>query len=141
MLLNKRQLLLHFLLCILTPSLACAEMVAGTVLSVDRDRSVFVLGITEQHNIEVHTAIHPLPGRVASGKKVRIWGTYNTENNSFTATDIRGPGRYLRHDPTGARARITSGGHCPNCTRCNTLENSKTVTDKNDNAPLTKKLH
>jgi len=130
MLLNKRQWLLPLLILILAHTSAEAEMVTGTVLSVDREQSVFILSLAREQNIAVYTDIFPLPGRVATGRTVRIWGTYDSDSNNFIATDIRGPGRNLRHDPTGARARITSGGHCPNCARYKSPENENQTTEE-----------
>jgi len=117
----SKYLLILFLFLISAPVPAGAEMMAGTVLTVDREQGTFVLRTDTRQEVEVHTDISPLPGRMMSGKRVRIWGVYDPDSQSFTATDIRGPGKNRQHDPTGVRARIGNGkycrqtptGHCP----------------------------
>ena len=121
---HNRYFLLQLLILILTPAFAGAEMMAGTVLSVDREQGVFVLRTDSQQDLRVHTDISPLPRRMVKGKRIRIWGAYEPGSNRFTATDIRGPGKNLHHDQTGVRARITKSKYCRKPPTSNTLDDN-----------------
>ncbi len=112
------------LLLILFPAVAEAEMVAGTVLSVNRAQGTIVFRTDTQQELLIQTDISPLPGRVTAGKRIRIWGSYKPGSNYFTATDIRGPGKNIHRDPTGVRARISKRKHCRNCTNDNTFDDN-----------------
>lgn len=120
----SKYFLLQLLILILAPAIAGAEMVSGTVLSVDREQGVIILRTDSQQALRVHTDISPLPRRMIAGKRIRIWGAYEPGINRFTATDIRGPGKSPHHDPTGVRARIGNGKYCRKSPNSNTLDDN-----------------
>jgi hypothetical protein len=103
---------LLFPVLIAAPVSAENEMLTGTVLSADHDRETFVIRTDNGDEVEVDTAFSQLPRRITAGKKLRIWGEYTPDNDVFSATDIRGPGRKHYHDQTGVRARIGRRTHC-----------------------------
>jgi len=114
--------LLLLLVIISAPVPAGAEMMAGTVVSVDREQGTFVLRTEGQQEVQVHTGISQLPWRMIAGKKIRIWGKYGPDDKNFTATDIRGSGNKRHHDPTGVRARIGNGKYCRKSSNSDTVD-------------------
>ncbi len=101
-------LLILFIISAAAP--AAAEMITGTVVSVDREQKVFLLRTDTRQEIEVQA--NRLPKRLISGRQIRVWGDYTVAHKKFTATDIRGAGKNRHHDQTGVRARIGNGKYC-----------------------------
>jgi hypothetical protein len=107
---NLFLLLLLLLPGLLTVGNARAEMISGTVRSVDPAAGSFILATPEGREILVRVST-PLPRRIESGRQVRVWGDY-TDGSTFSATDLRGMGRHHGQDPTGVRARLHKGRQC-----------------------------
>ncbi len=103
-----------------------ADMLLGTVASVDRETGEIVLQLDElpdktaypaqSKTITVKISPDHIPECVAIGKTVRVWGEYiNGGGPVFQAEHIRGGGfgRGMNADPTGVRSRLGRGrgGH------------------------------
>ena len=100
------------LLALLGPAVCRAEMISGTVFSMDRQQNTFVLITENKEKILVNREAAGLPFHMRVGKRIRVWGTYSVDTTQFLATDIRGPGRHHGQDPTGARARLGKRRNC-----------------------------
>jgi hypothetical protein len=107
----ERFLLLLLFIISITAS-AHAEMITGTVVTVEREKGIFYLRTDRQQEIQVRTRLFQLPKRLIPGRQVRVWGDFSRDNTVFAATDIRGAGKNRHHDQTGVRARIGNGKYC-----------------------------
>lgn len=122
---GDKSVIILLLAGLLLSSPATAEMLVGTVLSIEKQeftvrirpgvtttkaydelRVVPVLKSTREHSPK-----SSLPPCVRVGKTVRLYGQFNDRMDVFLAKEIRGMGggRKHRHDPTGVRGRL---GRC-----------------------------
>ena len=96
-------------LCLVAP-LCRAEMISGTVLSLDREERQVVLEVNTEDGGTSEVLIQteaPLPPCADLGKTMRAWGSYEDDTEqTFVAHDLRGPGRRFKNDPTGVRSRL-----------------------------------
>lgn len=101
------------------PSTALAqEILLGTVISIDRDKGIFVLRLDNSKGeapplVTIHSGVSDneafLPDCVEVGGSVRVWGQYDGESTgSFRANVVRGPG-LGQYDRSGVRSRLNRG--------------------------------
>lgn len=99
-----------------TPIPGSAEILLGTVVSVDREQQQIVLQVEAENDRQREITVQAtgaLPACTVAGTTMRVWGAFESEKKIFfTATDFRGPGGWSGHDPTGVHSRLhryTSG--------------------------------
>jgi hypothetical protein len=87
-----------------------AEMIAGTVLSLDREEHQVMLEVATEDGGTSEVLIQtdgPLPACAEPGETMRAWGSYEDDTEqTFIANELRGPGRRFQNDPTGVRSRL-----------------------------------
>ncbi|OQX20361.1 MAG: hypothetical protein BWK80_35815 [Desulfobacteraceae bacterium IS3] len=99
-----------------------ADVLLGTVASVDRESGEIVLKLeelpdkttspAEAQKITVKISPDRMPEYIVIGKTLRVWGEYiNGGSLIFQAENIRGCcfGRGMNADPTGVRSRLGRG--------------------------------
>jgi len=95
---------------IICPADSRAEMISGTVLSLDREEHQVVLEVQRDDGETGEVMIQtdsPLPPCAEPGATMRAWGSYdNDTGQTFVAHDLRGAGRRFGRDPTGVRSRL-----------------------------------
>jgi hypothetical protein len=107
------------------------DVIRGTVVSVDREKGQLVIRSLSRNNstppekrnstdpdeITVKVAPDQLPGYVVSGKKIRMWGSFEEgENRRFRAEHVRG-GRFWGKDTDLKRIKSLSGSDSRRMTR------------------------
>lgn len=117
------------------PGVAVAEMLIGTVQTVDEENRLLILQLyrSDRKSDGNDAAGEPVvvrlvddfserrgigrvfPGCVAPGNRIRVWGSFTEQEGegmlrkTFLTTDIRGTGHCCLGDPTGVRSRIGRG--------------------------------
>ncbi|MBW1849901.1 MAG: hypothetical protein JRJ15_00415 [Deltaproteobacteria bacterium] len=88
---------------------AAADLLAGTVVSVERKNGKLILRQADMKK-DIEVLIHPdlIPGFVESGVKVTAWGDYvQRDPDVFQARKITPEkSRKRGKDPTGVRSRL-----------------------------------
>ncbi len=92
----------------LIPTRGQAEMLTGTILSIDSNGRQVTLRLDNEPvpRTLLVMVTGPLPACARPGNIIRVWGTFAPGAKYFSATGIRGPGHGARNDPTGVRFRL-----------------------------------
>ena len=121
---------LIILIFLVTIPAAAADVVLGTVVSLDRDTGKMTVRLSGGFNadnapedntgpeiINVKFTAGQLGKSIKEGQLIRLWGRFDSgAPNVFQATEIETSGRQNRLDPTGVRGRLgkrrgMGGGH------------------------------
>lgn len=109
---------------------AAADVILGTVVSLDRDTGKMTVRLSGGFNgdnapgdnagteiIAVKFTAGQLEKSIKEGQLIRLWGRFDSgAQNVFQATEIERSDRQNRFDPTGVRGRLgkrrgMGGGH------------------------------
>ena len=109
--------ILIFFICLSSLPAMAADVIMGTVQSIDRDRGELALKVMDSSADDLEEVIVKAdPEELSSisvGKVIRVWGNYESGmTGTFQAESITGRSLHGRkHDPTGVRSRLGRGGH------------------------------